>query len=61
MVTVGEHPNVLSLIRACTKTGNVWLILIDVLRAVSFSVLSFYTIANSQLCNTNKCDFASQI
>ena len=22
MVTVGEHPNVLSLIGACTKTGN---------------------------------------
>ena len=61
MVTVGEHPNVLSLIGACTKTGNVWLILIDVLRAVSFSVLSFYVKANSQLCNTNKCNFASQL
>ena len=61
MVTVGEHPNVLSLIGACTKAGNFQLIFIDVLRAVSFPLSSFFVMINSQLCNTNsstlECNF----
>ena len=61
MVTVGEHPNVLSLIGACTKTGNFELIFIDVLRAVSFPLSSFFVMINPQLCNTNsstlECNF----